>query len=67
MKYTHDNVSRVGKNLGEDYGRILWRIDPLLGGDSVNINYSQLKPARNNGGGVTVRDAYNRCYGAPAA
>jgi hypothetical protein len=23
-------------------------------------------PARNNEGGVTIRDAYNRCYGAPA-
>jgi hypothetical protein len=23
-------------------------------------------PTLNNGGGVTIRDAYSRCYGAPA-
>jgi hypothetical protein len=39
---------------------ILWLIDPLLGGDSVNVSRCWVTPPHNNGG-VTIRDAYNRC------
>jgi hypothetical protein len=40
---------------------LLWRIDLLLGGDSVDIGHCWVMPERNNGGDVTICDTYN-CY-----
>jgi hypothetical protein len=45
----------------------LWRVYPFLGIDTVNTLPRQRIPARNNRGGVTIRDAYSRCYVEPAA
>jgi hypothetical protein len=34
---------------------------------AVNISRCQVVSTRNNRGGFTIRDAYSRCYVAPAA
>jgi hypothetical protein len=46
---------------------ILWHIDLLLGGHSVDNGHCWAMHECNNGGGVTIRDTYNCCWGVRPA
>jgi hypothetical protein len=46
---------------------ILWCIDLLLGGDSVDISRCWVMPEPNNGGGVMMCDTYNCSCGVYTA